>query len=68
MTLTERVWQLMDGNKTGLVDESDARAVAKKYKKSLPENIVSGIIHAFKENEARKHIQCVSAKRVILLP
>ncbi len=49
LTITEKIWQSMDRDGDGLVSPADAAEVVRKYRKSLPENVVVGLEDALKK-------------------
>lgn len=49
LTLTERLWQAMDGNKSGYIRQKDANLLAAKYKKTTPQHVINGINEAFQQ-------------------
>ena len=54
LTATERIWNAMDGARNNDVGVQAAKRAAIKYKKSLPQNIVRGIVDSFNEGSDKK--------------
>ena len=53
LTATERIWNAMGGSNNNDVDVQAAKMAAVKYKKSLPQNLVKGIVDSFDREEKK---------------